>query len=218
FCATCHQFWDDPGVNGKPLQNTFVEWRASRHAAEGRTCQSCHMPDRAHLWRGIHDAETVRAAVDVELAAPRVEGRRVHGALAVHNRGVGHAFPTYVTPRVFLEVWQEDADGAALPDTREELVIGRQVDFSTWTEDFDTRIRPGGTATLAYDRPLAPGARVLAGRVTVDPDHHYRGVFDRLRTGYTSPEARARMEEAWRRTTQSAYTLTTLRRPLPGAG
>ncbi len=27
FCAECHQFFDDPGVNGKPIHNTYAEWR-----------------------------------------------------------------------------------------------------------------------------------------------------------------------------------------------
>lgn len=215
FCATCHQFWDDAGVNGKPIQNTFVEWRESRHAAEGRTCQDCHMPERAHLWRGIHDPETVRGAVDVTLAAPQVDAGRVRAELALHNRGVGHAFPTYVTPRVFLAVWQEDAAGTPLEDTRQEAVVGRQVDFRRWTETFDTRVLPGERFVLAYDAARAEDAARVAARVTVDPDWHYRGLFASLRTSYTDPEARRLLEEAHRRTQESAYTLATRRRPLP---
>ncbi|MEN8162036.1 MAG: multiheme c-type cytochrome, partial [Myxococcota bacterium] len=68
FCAECHQFFDDEGVAGKPIQNTYVEWQQSPAAAEGKSCQGCHMPDRAHLWRGIHDPEMVRSGTETTLA------------------------------------------------------------------------------------------------------------------------------------------------------
>jgi hypothetical protein len=45
FCAACHQFSEDQDINGKPLENTVAEWRQSRQAAAGQTCQTCHMPD-----------------------------------------------------------------------------------------------------------------------------------------------------------------------------
>ena len=209
FCAPCHQFFDDAGVAGKPLENTWAEWAASEHAREGRTCQSCHMPDRRHLWRGIHDPETVRAAVPVELE--RLDGgpERVRAALRIRSTGVGHAFPAYTTPRVFVAIWQADAEGAELAGTRRETVIAREIDFSTepWSERFDTRLRPGETALLRYDEPAAPGATGLMARVTVDPDFHYRGVFQALLADLESEEARAAIEEAARRVAESAYVL-----------
>ena len=57
FCASCHQFKaaDGLALNGKPLENTYEEWRRSPAARRGLQCQNCHMPDRRHLWRGIHD-------------------------------------------------------------------------------------------------------------------------------------------------------------------
>jgi hypothetical protein len=220
FCAPCHQFFDEEGVAGKPIENTFVEWQQSPQAAEGRSCQSCHMPDRQHLWRGIHDPETVRAAIDVDLAIPKVEGDRLRGALVLHSRDVGHAFPTYVTPRVFLALWQEDEDGEELPGTRLEAAIGREIDFSTqpWSEVFDTRVAPGESVKLDYDVVRDPRAEVLVGRVTVDPDYHYRGVYAALLEGYTDADARSRIEEAYRRTTESSYVLSEVRRSFGAAG
>lgn len=209
FCAPCHQFFDDPGVNGKPLENTWVEWRASPQAAAGRTCQSCHMPDRAHLWRGIHDPAMVREAVDVELVpqAPAQGSLRAH--LVLHNRDVGHRFPTYVTPRVFLAVWQEDAAGREIEGSRREATVGRAIDFqaSPWRERFDTRVAPGESVKLVYAVPREPAARALVGRVTVDPDHHYRGVFEALAASYTDAHARRLASEAWQRTRTSSYVL-----------
>lgn len=218
FCAECHQFFDSEAPNDKPIENTFEEWRASPNAARGETCQGCHMPDRVHLWRGIHDPETVRGAVDVELVpvASGMRGERLEAALLVHSRGVGHRFPTYVTPRVFVAVWQEDATGREIPDSREDAVIGRVLDFTApgWPELSDTRIEPGETVRLDYARPRVGGAVALVGRVTVDPDYHYRGVFQELLGEYRDPDARARMQAALRRAQASTYVLRELRLPL----
>jgi GNAT superfamily N-acetyltransferase len=217
FCAPCHQFFDDAGVNGKPLENTYLEWRASPQAGRNQTCQSCHMPDRAHVWRGIHDADMVRDAVDVDLVvADAAQGDGVRAALVVENRAVGHAFPTYVTPRVFLAVWQTDESGREIEGTRAEASIGREIDFGTspWREVFDTRVAPGKSVKLDYSVARAPGATALLGRVSVDPDHHYRGVFESLRNSYRDPEARALIEEAYRRSQESSYVLVEIRRAL----
>jgi len=218
FCAECHQFFGDPGVNGKPIQNTWAEWRASPAAAQGRTCQSCHMPDRAHLWRGIHDADMVRDAVEVELGPPVTEGAELRAELALHSRKVGHAFPTYVTPRVFLAIWQEDAAGREIAGTRREHVVGREIDFARWEEVFDTRLPPGGSRVLAYAESRRPEAVALVGQVRVEPDFHYRDVFASLLETYETPAARARIEEAHRRTLESGYVLRELRHRLDPSG
>lgn len=218
FCAPCHQFMDDAGVNGKPVENTWREWKQSSFAPAGRHCQDCHMPDRAHTWRGIHDPEMVRAAVDVELVAGDLAGEHLEATVVLRSRDVGHFFPTYVTPRVFVAAWQEDAAGRELPGTRSELEIGRQIDFgaSPAREVFDTRIAPGGSAKLDYAADRHPDAAALLGCVRVDPDFHYRGVFERLlEPGRLSdPEARRRIAEALRRTSENVYVLSEVRRPL----
>ncbi len=89
-----------PAWPASRLENTWAEWAASPQAREGETCQSCHMPDRRHLWRGIHDPEMVRGAVPVELVPVRATAGRADGELRIRSEGVGHAFPTYTTPRV----------------------------------------------------------------------------------------------------------------------
>jgi len=207
FCGQCHQFFGQRGPGGRPVQNTLVEWQQSPFAERGETCQRCHMPDRAHLWRGIHDPDTVRDATRVTLVLdPSPEGR-VSARLALRSVRVGHMLPTYVTPRIFLEVFQVDASGAAIPSTTETSVIGRQVDFATNVDVFDTRVAPGGTATLAYRHARAAGAAALLGRVTVDPDFHYRGVFASYLPGLTDPEARRLIAAALERASDSVYVL-----------
>ena len=47
--------------------------------------------------------------------------------LSVENTGVGHAFPTYVTPRVVLSAELVDQAGEIIAGSREERVIARDV-------------------------------------------------------------------------------------------
>jgi len=215
FCGPCHQFYDREGPSGKPIQNTNAEWEQSPHAARGETCQSCHMPDRAHLWRGIHDEAMVRGAVDVALEDERLDGPELEATLRLTSHGVGHAFPTYVTPRVLLRLYQADAEGEELPGTRAEHVIGRQVDFGEWKDVFDTRVPPEGSAVLRYAEPRSDEARSLIARVVVDPDAHYRGVFAGLLPTLQNAEARRLIGLAFERASASSYVLEELRRPLP---
>lgn len=42
FCGTCH---DVDEVNGLPLERPYAEWAAAPAGAEGRPCQTCHMPE-----------------------------------------------------------------------------------------------------------------------------------------------------------------------------
>lgn len=205
FCAPCHQFFDRSGIN---VQNTFFEWKESPHAARGETCQSCHMPDRRHLWRGIHDREMVASRVEVAWA----EGEATALVLTAH--GVGHAFPTYVTPRIVMAIWQEDAAGQPIEGTRVEHTIGRKVDFRKGEDVFDTRVPAGGSTRLAYPQEPEANAAALVGRVTVDPDFHYRGVFEHYLPNLENAEARALIAEALLRTQHSSYVLAELRQPL----
>ncbi len=216
FCAECHQFFDDPGVNGKPLENTFREWERSPQARAGRQCQDCHMPDREHLWKGIHDPEMVRQAVEIELVPSTLDGAELRATLVLANRDVGHAFPTYVTPRVFLEIVQVGGNGEELEETRVVGTIGREVDLVRSVEIFDTRVLPGESVRLDYAVARADAARELVARVRVDPDYHYRGVFQSLGASLNQPDALALIREAELRTSVSAYVLVEIRRPLTG--
>jgi len=219
FCAPCHQFFDDAGVNGKPLENTYREWQASPFADAGRHCQSCHMPDRAHTWQGIHDPEFVRAAVDVVLEAEGLESANLEATLALRSREVGHRFPTYVTPRVVMALWQADALGNELPRTRRESTIGREIDFAAEPsrEVFDTRVAPGQAIALEYAVARHADAVELVGSVTVDPDYHYRGVFEALLESLENPKARAHIEAALRRAGENVFVLSETRRALPAS-
>src|SRR5919197_651632 len=154
FCASCHQFTPEGfALNGKLLENTYNEWKASRFARQGTHCQDCHMPDRRHLWRGIHDPDMVRSglAITVEAGAPHYRpGDTARVVLRVQSSRVGHAFPTYVTPRVLLRVELLDSVGRPLPGTQQERVIAREVALDLSRETSDTRLAPGQTVVLDY--------------------------------------------------------------------
>jgi hypothetical protein len=182
FCRGCHQFGPDGyALNGKLLEDTYAEWKASRFAAAGVQCQDCHMPDRRHLWRGIHDGEMVRGGLTITLVdvEPRAAGS-VAARLIVENTGVGHRFPTYVTPLVVMRAELVDASGRAVAGTRVERRIGREVTLDLAREVSDTRLAPGERAELAYARALGGAAVAARFSVIVYPDAFYTWFFEAL--------------------------------------
>ena len=210
FCRGCHQFTSDGfALNGKLLENTYAEWKASRFAREGVQCQDCHMPDRRHLWRGIHDADMVRSGLTItaRAASPRVRpGQTVSATLVVENTRVGHAFPTYVTPRVVLRGELIDSAGNVVPGTVRERVIAREVALDLSREIRDTRLAPGARARLDY-RARAPvaGLRVRLS-VVVEPDAFYTAFFEAV-LGNGAGEGEAQIREAHAATRKSVFTV-----------
>jgi hypothetical protein len=167
FCGRCHQFANDAGVNGKPLENTYVEWRASPQAAQGQTCQNCHMPDRRHLWRGIHDPDMVRSGLTMHYS---VDAKRAR--FEITNSGVGHAFPSYAVPKVVMHAVALGDTGAPRGNTEVTRVIARAVRYANnvWTEISDTRLLPSQTAAIELPWNGADRIRVW---LEVIPDHYY---------------------------------------------
>ena len=215
FCRGCHQFTPDGfALNGKLLQATYDEWKASRFAREGVQCQDCHMPDRRHRWRGIHDLDMVRSGLTIEAkaGAPRYRpGELALVTLRVSSTRVGHAFPTYVTPRVILSAELVDDTGQVVAGSRREQIIGREVALDLSRELFDTRLMPGKSTTLTYRMKVgatgvrAGGRRRRAGRVL-------RGLFRGL-----APAGRRRGEGQIREALETARRspFTVFERELP---
>jgi hypothetical protein len=175
FCSACHQFPAGLAVAGKPLENTYEEWKASPQAARGMTCQTCHMPDRRHLWRGIHDPDMVASGL-----TPRASADAEAARLEIANTGVGHAFPTYATPTVILFAIALDAAGTARPETLRARVIARRVrhDGQQWQELSDTRLLPGQSA--AIEMPWNGYERVRVWLEVVPDDFYETEVYPGL--------------------------------------
>lgn len=205
FCAVCHQFSQDQAINGKPLENTVTEWRTSPQAASGQSCQSCHMPDRRHLWRGIHDPATVASGL-----TPTVSASQDKAVFAVTNTGVGHAFPTYVTPKAVLHALLLDASGRPLPGSEKTYLIQRRVEAvgDDWREVSDTRLLPGQTASVELSWGTARRARAW---LEVQPDDYYHSqtYAQLLKELPQNTIPRQLIEQADARTRASGYTLFT---------
>ncbi|MCU7929157.1 MAG: cytochrome c family protein [Candidatus Thiodiazotropha sp. (ex Codakia rugifera)] len=171
FCAPCHQFSQEILVNGKPLENTYREWLDSPYARDGTHCQSCHMRDRQHLFKGIHDQSFVEQSVSIDVA---ITDRKA--ILKLQSSGVGHRFPTYVVPRVTLKGGLIDGSGRPVQGSQREKIIQRQVRLESdgWEEVSDTRLYPGESVELII--PLFTGAtekKRVRFEVWVDPDYFY---------------------------------------------
>lgn len=216
FCSACHQFQpDEYALNGKLLENTYEEWKASRHAREGRSCQACHMPDRRHLWRGIHDPEMVRSAFAFSVESGERADDGIRAVLSIRNTGAGHYLPTYVTPRLVVEIEQLDDDGRSLPGTRLEHLIQRQVPLDLGSELADTRLPPDGELRLRYERPAHRAAVALAYRLRVEPDEFYARFYRALLADDVSGKGRELIVLALKQAESSAFLAFEERRKLP---
>lgn len=179
FCAHCHQFPDDgPRIAGKLMEDTYRQWAASAYAKEGagkQTCQTCHMPDRKHLWRGIHDPEMTRRAVAVTLKLHALGDGRHEAIATVRNVGAGHHFPTYMVPKVELAFYRIDAAGG-----RSELgrqFIGWNVDTPIKQELSDTRIAAGEARDFRQSFSASGGDWRVELVVRVLPAEHYERIY-----------------------------------------
>jgi hypothetical protein len=178
FCATCHQFADDgPRINGKLQEDTYAQWAASPYKNE-RHCQSCHMPDRQHLFRGIHDKDMVRQALTIELQAlPGREPGELLARALIRNTGAGHHFPTYMVPKVAFLLALLDANGQRRLELTHKIV-GWGVDTYLTEELYDTRIPAGGEESLqAYFAAPSEAGWQLELSVEVAPGEHYERMF-----------------------------------------
>jgi hypothetical protein len=73
-----------------------------------------------------------------------------------------------------------DGAGQPVPGSRVEKIIAREVSLDLSREFFDTRLRPGQSATLAY-RPRLDTAGLRAHfSVVVEPDAFYERFFEAL--------------------------------------
>ncbi|MFP5506876.1 MAG: multiheme c-type cytochrome [Gammaproteobacteria bacterium] len=221
FCAACHQFPEDgPALNGKLLENTYNEWLTTRHAAEGRACQSCHMPERRHLWRGIHDPDMVRQALTTDLQVERLAAGRLRVRAEVHNSGAGHYFPTYLVPKVWLRLVVLDAAGAER-GLLAETIVSRETDVWLSEERSDTRLAPDETRRLEAElaAPAEPGWAVEL-RIDVAPREHYERMFAAVLA-----DSAVQLDALTREVLQAAlvearaarYSAAAMRQPLPAA-
>ena len=217
FCAVCHQFAGDGArLNGKLIENTYEEWRASAAAAAGKTCQSCHMPERRHLWRGIHDADMVRQALRIELHVEPDAAGGLHARAELSNVGAGHHLPTYLIARIVATLELLDPAGRVDSELARH-VIGRQANLQLTQEIADTRLPAGERVSFGsrLARPTGAGWSVQL-RIVVDPGWHYGQLFRSvLERPVQPPEPAATLlREALSRIEAGRFELHRQREPL----
>jgi len=178
FCVSCHQFESTGNkLEGKLLQNTYSEWLDSQFSVANVTCQNCHMPARKHLWQGIHSKEMVLKGLSINTRLVSSPPDHLSAIMTVENTGVGHYFPTYITPRVLLKAYQVNSDEEIIEDSVLEFEVMRSVSLDLSIEFFDTRIKPGEKEIFTYQNSIFKNAKKLVFNIIVEPDYFYRNAF-----------------------------------------
>ena len=177
FCASCHQFAEDgPRLNGKLREDTYNQWLQTRFSREGKSCQSCHMPERQHLWKGIHDPQMTRSALSVRLDAEQDAQGRLRAKAEVVNTGAGHHFPTYLVPEVLLHLEHVDASGKVVELASHTLAWRANLALSE--ELFDQRLQAGASVVLEGEAAAVGAGGSVRLRVSVAPRQQYRRTFE----------------------------------------
>ncbi|HLQ67725.1 MAG TPA: multiheme c-type cytochrome [Candidatus Limnocylindrales bacterium] len=107
YCGTCHTYSNQHGVK---ISETYAEWKRSRYAKLGTTCQSCHMPGgpghnssqgpvRPRVADHSFDEDQLAAARPNAATLSLTGGRKagvdsIRVMAIVTNTGWGHALPT----------------------------------------------------------------------------------------------------------------------------
>ncbi|MHB2016105.1 MAG: multiheme c-type cytochrome [Candidatus Xenobia bacterium] len=211
FCAGCHTF--TIRVNNKIVGNPFEEWRESRFARAGVSCQGCHMPQRLHMWRGIHDRDMVLKALDIELAVSRGGGSATAKAV-VTSTHVGHMFPTYGIPMVHVRLYHQSAGRWVV---LKHYIIGRSDDLRKMVENFDTRLAPGASATVSQGFAPGPGDRVRLVIDVVPRDDYEKSLRVQLALAraYLDIDEQERVEERLWSQLALRYRLIEMTLPVP---
>ena len=106
YCGGCHQYQNQ---NGVLISDTFGEWKRSKYAKLGVTCQQCHMPGGPgrvssvgpvrprvadHSFPGPGTNRALRDAATLALRLGKRSGDTLRFFALVTNAGAGHAIPT----------------------------------------------------------------------------------------------------------------------------
>ncbi len=106
FCGGCHQYQNQ---NGILISDTFGEWKRSKYAKLGVTCQKCHMPGGPgrnsslgpvrprvadHSFPGPERYRALQDAATLTLRPGKRDADTLRVLATVANVGAGHAIPT----------------------------------------------------------------------------------------------------------------------------
>lgn len=164
-------------------------------------CSGCHMPavvrpawnggdprpGRKHLWKGGHDAATVRQAVDVDLEILDAGGgQRQRAIVTLTNVGADHYLPTGTPDRhLTVEFRLKGDDGETLKTQRHTLkrtILWRPFIVDLW----DTRLPKGKPRTYVFEFRAGTEPRPAAFEVVIR--YHLLDERRRKRIGYENSE------------------------------
>ncbi|MCW7463468.1 multiheme c-type cytochrome [Leptospira limi] len=218
FCKSCHES-PEYGVflNGKQLMEVYKEWENSSFAKQGIQCQNCHMPNREHSWKGIHDPEFVRKSVQPSWKLEKISNTEIRIHAELKSIAVGHKFPTYLVPKILLRFYTIDTIGKKT--LIEESIIGRLVNTNLSEEYYDTRIAPNDKHSIDFTYKWN-GVKIkkIEWETIVDPDEHYVRSFEESllkKSEFLSKETKNQLELSLSEKRESRYNLFTLSLPMP---
>ncbi|MCT8335130.1 cytochrome c554 and C-prime [Leptospira sp. 85282-16] len=218
FCKSCHESKPNgKRLNGKKLMEVYTEWENSPFAKQGIQCQNCHMPEREHSWKGIHDKTFVQKSLLPTWKITEKNGT-FHIQAELKSIGVGHRFPTYIIPKVYLRFYAI-LNHKSKPVLLEESVIGRIVNTNLTEEYLDTRIKPqmSHQVSIGYD-PKEKKVLKFLWEIEVDPDEQYVRQFEEQRLENDkklNPESKKMLQESLLEKKNSRYLLFTLNWQVP---
>jgi mono/diheme cytochrome c family protein len=199
MCIGCHQLPPRTAVAGRPLLDTYREWLEGPYMARGVQCQHCHMPNREHEWKGVHDPHTFRQGISLAAKAHAKDGA-VTVVAELANVGAGHYLPTTPTPAAWIVIELYDARGKLIEGATAEMRIGRDISYGggKWTEHADTRIPPGEKATMSRAWKGGRTADAVSAKIFVEvhPDDYYERLYAQRLKQQLVPERRALYEQA----------------------
>ena len=209
LCYRCHSVVGGPAqfYNGGPC-GTYPEYESGHWMKErGFTCQSCHMPEierpvatggplrkgRQHLWRGGHDPEMVKQAVDIKVVADPAEpkpGDKVRVTLTLINAGAGHKLPTGDPDRHFTVEFAVEDQGRKVLESRQET-MGRWILWQpAIIELHDNRLMPLASRdyTFEYQLPKDVTGLTLITKVRyhIQTERQHQMLIDKY--GLTAPD------------------------------
>lgn len=169
FCKNCHETpRAGKMVIGKYLMDVYKDWENSQFSKTNTHCQNCHMPNREHSWKGIHNKEFVKNSVGIHTKL----GNNNTIQLRISNDHIGHKFPAYSVPRIIVQIFQ--GKNLIKKDT-----IGWELDIFLEKEAYDTRINPGDQITRIYNLDdLNPDhKKEFKIEIWIAPRYHYGKIF-----------------------------------------
>ncbi len=221
FCKNCHESSESgKKINGKRMMETYSEWKESDFAKQGIQCQNCHMPDRKHEWKGIHDLEMVKQGLSFSFQV-KEEGNYILIRGSFTSEKIGHKFPSYAVPKVYVRFVLENGNRKEML-LREE-VIGRFVDIFLEKEIYDNRLSPGETFSMEerIEKKDIDKDVWVRMEVDVDPGEMYVRMFRHNLENRTSLKLSEKsisiLKQALAEKERSYYRLFTSKQRAPGS-